>query len=518
MRYSTVILLFLFSTASFLFFIKPYLHGLQLYGYKTKGIYKSKLFLHNFILQTGIAVAFLGVWILYYFVLFREIWGLIITIAYGLTEFFTAYGMAKKKFKKPLKYTKRMIRLIVCIELVYIAVMAAGLCLMTIGNIETYFCLTYTFLIQLIQLPLVIIVNTVVTPFEKLNNKRYISKAKKVFKFNDNLIKIAITGSYGKTSVKNYLEAMLKSKYSVLSTKASFNTPMGMAYTADEYAGQDVLIAEFGARHIGDIQELIDIINPQHAILTGITAQHLETFYNLDNVIEEKHKILGVKGIKVAADSENVRKINGVLYVGKNKDDYCVSDTVEFGEDGSRFIMRIGENTLILKTALLGEHNVLNLQLAAAMAFNLGVSLGEIEDAIINMKPTPHRLELIKSGKMNILDDTFNCNPVGAECAINVLEKFEGRKVVITPGMIELGAAERTENYLLGRKIALVADRVILIGAVRTKPIYEGLLSRGFDSDKIFVFDTLEKAKSNFSILLSEKDTVLMLNDLPDVY
>ncbi|MGN1096919.1 MAG: glutamate ligase domain-containing protein, partial [Christensenellales bacterium] len=239
---------------------------------------------------------------------------------------------------------------------------------------------------------------------------------------------------------------------------------------------------------------------------------------SLDNVIEEKHKILGVKGIKVAADSENVRKINGVLYAGKNKDDYCVSDTVEFGEDGSRFIMRIGENTLILKTALLGEHNVLNLQLAAVMAFKLGVSLGEIEDAIINMKPTPHRLELIRSGKMNILDDTFNCNPVGAECAINVLEKFEGRKVVITPGMIELGAAERTENYLLGRKIALVADSVILIGAVRTKPVYEGLLSRGFDSDKIFVFDTLEKAKSNFSVLLNEKDTVLMLNDLPDVY
>ncbi|MGN0796070.1 MAG: Mur ligase family protein [Christensenellales bacterium] len=518
MRYSTVILLFIFGTVSFLFYVKPYLHGLQLSGYKTSGIFKSKTFLPCLALQVGISVAFVVIWILYFFVLHREIWGLIITAAYGLTCLLVIINASGKKAKKPLRYTKRMIRFIVAVQFIYTAIMFVGLGAMFINGVETYFLLLYTFISPLIFLPLTAFANIVTTPFEKLNNKRYIKKAKKVFADSDGLIKIAITGSYGKTSVKNYLEAMLKSKYSVLSTKASFNTPMGMAYTADEYAGQDVLIAEFGARHTGDIQELMDIINPQHAILTGITAQHLETFYNLDSVIEEKHKILNVKGIKVAADSENVRKIDGVLYAGKNKDDYCVSETVEFGEDGSRFIMRIGENTLVLKTALLGEHNVLNLQLAAVMAYELGVTLGEIEDAIVNMKPCPHRLELIKSKNMKILDDTFNCNPVGAECAINVLSRFDGRKVVITPGMVELGAAEKTENYLLGRKIAAVADRVILIGVSRTKAIYEGLLSMKYNVDEIFVFETLEKAKNNFSLLLKDKDTVLMLNDLPDIY
>ena len=517
MRYLTASLLLVLGVVSFAFLIKPYLHGLQLSGYKTSGIYKSKKFKPSICFQTGMVISFVIVWVLFYFVLNREIWGLILALGYLLTNLFSVVKVAKKKYKKPLKFTKRMIRLFLFAIAIYAAILGLGVGLMLGSGVETYFILLYALLTELMYAHIVAVSNVIALPFEKLNNRRYVLAAKNKL-IKENPIKIAITGSYGKTSVKNYLAEMLKYKYKVLATKASFNTPLGMAMAIGELDCHDVFIAEFGARKTGDIAELMNMIKPDHAILTGITAQHLETFYSIENVIEEKHKVLNVDGIKVAADTDMIRKLDGVLYVGKNDGDFCKCDLIESSESGSRFIMHIDESTLVLKTALLGEHNVMNLMLAAAMAYKLGISLGEIEDAIIKMTPIPHRLELIRSGNINILDDTFNCNPQGAECALNVLKEFDGRKIVLTPGMVELGGAEKSENYLLGRKIAAVADRTVLIGANRTKPIYEGLLSGGFKESEIFVFDTLEKAKSNFSALLGGGDTLLMLNDLPDNY
>ncbi len=368
-----------------------------------------------------------------------------------------------------------------------------------------------------------IFVSLTLYPFEQINNARYVKKARRALD-NPYLIKIAITGSYGKTSVKNILKAMLETKYGVVATEGNYNTPLGIAKSVKNIDGYtDVFIAEFGARHTGDIKKLAKIVAPKYAVITGVTSQHLETFKTLDAIYAEKFSLLGF----LPSDGAGVVNRNGVErdislpcgceYVG-GKDDRVKIEDIKLSAVGSSFKLIIDKKAYAAETKLLGAHNLDNIAVAAALAVRLNVPPEKIIFAIKNLKVVPHRLQAIKNGGVTVIDDTYNANPVGVAEALAVLKQFEGRKIVITPGMVELGEREGEENRSFGEKIAEVADLVILIGGSRADKILSGLCGKGFAEKRILRYPRLTDAERDFPKLFGAGDVVIFINDLPDIY
>ena len=332
------------------------------------------------------------------------------------------------------------------------------------------------------------IANAILNPFERLNNRRYVQKTKKELAGNDCLIKIAITGSFGKTTVKNVLFSMMSERYETVKTEKNFNTPLGIAKSAKNVsAATRAFIAEMGARRRGDIKMLCDVFCPQYAIITGVTGQHLETFKTLDNVYAEKFSVLNFipeDGFCIVNRRGIEREIdlpNNAFFVG-GTGDFAYADEIKINSNGSNFCLYLDGKKYAAETRLLGRHNVDDIVLAAAMAKKLGVDDGDIIRAIKNLKPVPHRLELIRNGRISIIDDTYNGNPVGAKRALEVLREFDGRRVVVTPGLVELGKREKEENEILGKEIANVANLALIIGR-NGEYIRKGLIENGFPEE-----------------------------------
>ena len=167
----------------------------------------------------------------------------------------------------------------------------------------------------------------------------------------------------------------------------------------------------------------------------------------------------------------------------------------------------------------MGEHNAENIALAAALAVQLGLTATEIADGISSLGYVPHRLQLLESNGVYILDDGYNANEIGAERAIDALCRFEGKKWLVTPGIVECGVLEETVNGKLGEKIATAGlDRVILVGETLVGAVKSGYLSAGGDTQKLTVVNTLDKAQAILGAELTQGDCVLFLNDLPDAF
>jgi UDP-N-acetylmuramoyl-tripeptide--D-alanyl-D-alanine ligase len=350
------------------------------------------------------------------------------------------------------------------------------------------------------------------------------------------LIKIAVTGSYGKTSVKNFLFKMLSAKYSVLMTPESYNTPMGISKTVQGLdSTHEVFLAEMGARRVGDIKKLMKLISPDLSILTGINNQHLETFKKQENITREKCyavNMLREGGTAVVParlqGTPQLESVSGIrlLYVGGAEGGEVGQDADAVGalygnisvcKDGTVFTLTLGGESFECYTPLLGDHNIENIALAAALAYELNVPPSDIVHAVKHLEAVPHRLQLIQGNGVRIIDDSFNGNPDGARSALKVLGMFCGRKIVVTPGLVELGEQEKTENRLLGAEIAEVADAVILIGKDRVEPLRGGLKDKGF-AGQVYTYPSLKEAEENFKNVLKLGDTLLILNDLPDHY
>jgi UDP-N-acetylmuramoyl-tripeptide--D-alanyl-D-alanine ligase len=190
--------------------------------------------------------------------------------------------------------------------------------------------------------------------------------------------------------------------------------------------------------------------------------------------------------------------------------------------DGMEFTLvrsRTGESVRC-RTQLLGRHNVSNTLAASLVALHLGLTLEEIAAGLKTLSPVEHRLELKRGlGGLVILDDAYNSNPDGARNALEVLSMFKGRRrILITPGFVELGEREAIENELLGKTAAASCDTAILVGLNRTKPIRDGLEQAGATSRQIVVVPTLHDAIAQLRRIASPGDVVLLLNDLPDSY
>lgn len=464
------------------------------------------------------ATALLMLWA-YYFVKTYQLCG------YKISSFVRAVLKIDLSFgdKNKLVFTKRIIRFYSLLFLI-----CGGLFFLNYYFIHNALLIILNTLAIFLLLPCFMIVcHYLLLPLEVVIKKYYIFKAKRKIGKNQSLIKIAITGSYGKTSTKNILTEMLEKEYKVCATPKNFNTEMGVCKTIlNHLDDHDVLIAEFGARKKGDIEFLTKMINPQYAILTTIGKQHIETFKTLKNIEETKNELplnMREDGI-VVFNGDSLSTLNLFKncprrkFLSCDKKGYAYAENIETSESGSSFDLIIDGRTIHAKTKLLGRCNINNIVTASVLASILGISDKDIASAIRSLSPVPHRLELIKNSYCTIIDDAYNSNMVGAKEALDVLSKFKGRRIVVTPGFVEMGSDQSQLNFQLGAMIADHADYIIIMNSVNKNEILSGAISHNFNKKHIYFAETRAKQKEILKLLTCENCVILFENDLPDNY
>jgi UDP-N-acetylmuramoyl-tripeptide--D-alanyl-D-alanine ligase len=474
--------------------------------------------------------------------------GAIIMGTFALFWFTGTSRYREEKEKKPLVYTPRVLRLSIPIVIVlfilwYVLLDLGHQVLMLrdfaepFVEIEPYFMSFGMVLVDMLVPTFIWIFGWVLKPVELYIQNGFKKQAKKKLASLPHLKVIAITGSYGKTSTKFVIDAFLKERMSVCTTPGSYNTPMGICKVINNQleASHKALILEMGARYEGNINELCDLAKPDVSVITNVGISHLETFGSKEVIAREKSTLareLKKDGTLILnGDDPLVRKMAEIrddvkiVFVGSNG--AIRASNIETGSDGTSFVMEWydNEDELIGKekvtTRLLGYHNIQNILLGAAVAREFDIRLKTIALAASRMEPVEHRLELKHRDGFVVIDDAFNSNPVGAANAVEVLSSFQqGRKFIITPGMIELGEQETDKNEEFGRQIGESDINVaILVGEERTKPILRGIQSteKGKEKD-VRVVNSLFEANDLLKSEGQKGDVVLYENDLPDTY
>ncbi|MDD6095616.1 MAG: UDP-N-acetylmuramoyl-tripeptide--D-alanyl-D-alanine ligase [Clostridia bacterium] len=438
---------------------------------------------------------------------------------------FALSNVHKGKDKTPLVYTARVKRLMFTFEVLAIAFAALSLYLYLNGKAQFSYGVLFAGYALLPEI--LLLANLINSPAEWSVKRYYLNDALKILRSCPELTVVGITGSYGKTSMKYFLSTILKQKYNVLVPPKNYNTPMGIVKTVrSELRGyHEIFVCEMGAKKVGEIKELCDIVSPKHGIITSIGPQHLESFKSIDNIVKTKFELsenlCGGK-LFLNIDNEYIRekKPEGAVTYGQSEDaDYRGTD-ISVSREGTEFTVIYPDGSAHrFKTVLIGSHNVTNLCGAIAMAKELGVDDDGIESGIMKITPVPHRLELSERGNLTVIDDAYNSNPNGCRAALETLGYFDEYKILVTPGMVELGEKEEELNREFGTEVAAVCDFVILVGEKQTRPILAGLHDAAYPDDKIYVADSLSDAMNKvYSIETDRRKCVLLENDLPDNY
>ena len=461
----------------------------------------------------------------------------IIGVLAAMNLFIAVSNKPGKKFKKPFKYTARVKRMLVTFFILIAAIFVGAFfsAKMTDINGSQRFVNNLPFIIVgcgLYLTPILVpLSNLINKPIETAINNWYINDAKKKLKSMPNLHKVGITGSYGKTSMKFYLSELLSSQYETLKTPESFNTPMGVTITVrrDLKPTHEYFICEMGARRVHEIKELCGIADPHDGIITSVGPQHLETFGSSENVINTKFELADhvspLGKIYLNYDNELIRKKaheypNAVTY-GTTEGSMWRGSDVTVSDRGTEFTVTSPDGqTCRFTTKLLGEHSVQNLLGAIAYACGTGIPMEKLVLPVKRIAAVPHRLQLLDKGNgVTYIDDAYNSNPSGARAALAVLGLFDACRILVTPGMVELGAKQEELNFEFGQEAAKACDYIVLVGKAQTQPIYNGIKDAGFDMNNVYVADGLNDAlaKAN-SYQTSKKKVVLLENDLPDNY
>ena len=432
--------------------------------------------------------------------------------------------------KLPLKATSRITRLFFTIILIVgifliITVKAKNY------DITVYMLISLSLLLGFIYY-VVYFANILDTPLNKLEYTYYFNKAKKKLNERRDLKVIGITGSYGKTTSKNILNEILSSKYITRPTPKNYNTPYGIMMTINNNLDKfdEILITEMGAYTNGDIKKICDFVHPKYGILTIIGDAHLETFNTKENICKTKFELiesLPSDGVAILnMDDEYQRKYElknkvKVKWISiENKEADVYATNIKCNNRGMSFDCHYNNEKIMLKTRILGVHNVYNILAGVALALELDIPIMDIKASVATLKATEHRLELKKIGCFYMLDDAYNSNPIGANSALDVLSLMNGTKIVVTPGMVELGKLEKEKNYEFGKRISEVCDYCLLVGQKQTKVIKKALLDNGFNEDNIFVINNVIDSYPIIEALKEENKEIYALfeNDLPDIY
>lgn len=431
---------------------------------------------------------------------------------------------------KPLVFTNRIKRLCVTIFILYIIPIVFIILNYNQNNIHIYYLILsiYGYLIYFI----VGLANKINYPVERCVYYSFRGKALKKLRLMKNLQVIGITGSYGKTSSKNILSSILNVKYNALPTHKNLNTPYGLIITINNHLDKfdDIFIAEMGAYCKGEIKELCDLVHPKYGILTKIGKAHMETFGSQEKIQEGKFELiesLPSDGLAILnkddelQTSYNIKNNVDVVWVAiydKTADVYA--ENIKYSEVGTSFdcIFKDGTDKIHLETKLLGEPNIYNILAAIALGKHLGLSNKELVNGTSMVKPVEHRLEIKQNGDITFLDDAYNSNEIGAKMALDTLKLMNGKKIIITPGMVELGKESYNVNKKFGCQMVDVCDEIILVKNDMTDYIKEGILEKKYNLEHLHIVDTEKEAFNLLQSLKSNKTYVLLENDLPDIF
>ena len=337
---------------------------------------------------------------------------------------------------------------------------------------------------------------------------------------------VAITGSYGKTSTKGYAAHLVSGHLSVLASPASFNNRAGLARTVNEHLaeGTDVLVAEMGTYGKGEIAEMCRWTRPAVSVITAIGPVHLERFGTEDAIVAAKSEILASAGAVVLAIDDHRLAALADFCALEGKKVWRVSTTdrrsdvcVEEG-DGQLRVWAQGEK--LAETVV--DARPANVGCAVAVALELGVSPETVVERLPTLPSAPHRLEPAPTaaGRCLVLDDTYNSNPAGAATALDALVRLAppgGRRVLVTPGMVELGSRQDEENARFAARAAHVCTDIVVVGRTNRAALLRGLRSAGTEVEEVVV-DRRDHAVAWVREHLAEGDVALFENDLPDHY
>ena len=458
----------------------------------------------------------------------------------GAFSLWQTIHLAAAKHKKPLVFTNRAKRIyFTSLAVSAVGYAAAGAVLYSlIGpaflSAEPLLDYAYAYLVFVFCASTVVIrlANWLLLPVERSINKKYYDEAASILASMPDLKVVGVTGSYGKTSTKHFLEHMLSEKYDVLMTPGNFNTTLGVVRTVREHMKpyNEVFIVEMGAKQRGDIKEICDLVHPTVGIVTAVGPMHLESFGSIENVQSTKFELVDAlpsDGLAVINNDfeyianrpvDNAECVRYAVEPNRPADYHAVD--VKYSPSGTEFAIADGNGeALRLRTGLVGECNVSNLMAAAIVALRLGVEKEKIRYAVEKLEQVEHRLSIKRlPNGLTLIDDAYNSNPVGSKMALDVLAQMDGgRRFVITPGMIELGDDQFELNKQLGAHAAVSADVIIIVGQYNHDAIMAGI-EEAKGHAQTLTAPTFDQAQRMMLEMAKAGDIVLYENDLPDTF
>ena len=372
--------------------------------------------------------------------------------------------------------------------------------------VQISLCLDYDFCSK-VTLFLTLIVTLILSNIiEKILFLLFKRRAKKRLLENKDLKIVAITASYGKTSIKNFLHHVLKNHFKTYKTPRSVNTIVGLVLDVNRDLPKDtqIYIAEAGARVKGDIKTIANFLEPQIAVVGSVGEQHIEYFKTLENIKNTKKELLLSPRLQKAfvhssanvVPSEKIEEFPNNLHIVKSN------------LDGLWFDMELNGKVEHFYAPILGSFNAINLAAVVLVATHLGMSVLEINEALTTLPQVEHRLQKIEANGKIIIDDSFNGNLEGMLEAINISSNYSGRKVIITPGLVE---STDSANILLAKEIDKVFDFVIITGTLNAN-----ILKANINEDKVFVLKDKTMLETTLARTTKSGDLILFANDAPN--
>lgn len=396
--------------------------------------------------------------------------------------------------------------------------------------LKSFFLTLLLFLIlQQLSPPIILLAHFIYFPLDYYFKQSTIRKARGKLQSLPSLQTIIITGSFGKTSTKEILYTLLNSQYRSVRTPKSFNTILGIAKTIleDVKSNTQLFIVEAGAYQRGEIDKIAQLLKPQIAVITAIAPQHLQRFGSLENIALAKFEVaqhLSPNGLLVL-NSESPELVDlaskspaKTLFYGKNTNPFFISG-IKTSTQGTSFKLHTPKGTAKIYLPIIGKHHAQNFLAAATIAINYGLTLEEIRKRAALILPTPHRLEIQRKEGWTIIDNTYNTNPQSAEASLKLLQSFPGnQKIIITPGLVELGEKSSIENQIFAGKCAFVADLIIIVGEHAKNDLLAGLKSAKFNKKRVYLTSSLSEALGILPLITLPLAVILLENDLPDQY
>jgi UDP-N-acetylmuramoyl-tripeptide--D-alanyl-D-alanine ligase len=438
---------------------------------------------------------------------------------------------------KPLVFTDRAQRLLAAALAPAVLLIFAGISLAWVGLSTSGLIVLLVLAFTLLSLaPWVLLAaNFALRPLQSAINRRYVQRAR------DSLhdwapLTIGVTGSYGKTTTKFCIGAVLAADRPTLVTPESYNSFLGVIRTINEHLQwrHRAFVVEMGMFRRGDIRELCELVHPSVGVITAIGPMHLERLGSIEAIVAAKaellealppdgHFVTNADDPRCLELAENA-KVPVTLFGIDHSRSQVLARNVGLADGRTTFDLHLDgpdSPSIAVSAGLLGRHNVSNLLAAAAVGHVLGIAPARIAEGLASVEAPAHRLQPIHNRRAGVvvIDDAYNSNPDGAAAALEVLREHPAtRRLLVTPGMVELGELESELNHRFGAQAAGVCDLAILVGVARTAPIGEGLSAAGMDPAAVHVVADIAEATALLARLTCAGDVVLFENDLPDTY